>query len=306
MENMQTYDVVHLPEVITIGRQTETGVMDIRIDCLGWKVYWPTLSISLWVTPPGGWASYEASTYMDGNTLVWKVNASDTAVEGFGTMEVVGIAPGQKKLSSIAKTRVLHTTTVDTSDPPEAFESWMDKLNTVVSEAEAATDKANNAVGPVGPKGEKGDKGDTGPYYIPHVSANGDLTWDSSDDSLPSVGSLVNLKGEMGEPGKNGVGIVSMKQTTQSSEDGGVNTMTFTLSDGKTSGFSVKNGSTGDPGPTGPQGPKGDTGPTGPAYTLTASDKTSIASEVKASLASETWVFTLANGSTVSKVVPLL
>lgn len=65
-------------------------------------------------------------------------------------------------------------------------------------------------------------------------------------------------------------------------------------------------------GPEGPQGiqgeqgPKGDTGaqgPAGPAYTLNDTDKNTIAAAVKASLNTETWTFTLEDGSTVTKAV---
>lgn len=44
-------------------------------------------------------------------------------------------------------------------------------------------------------------------------------------------------------------------------------------------------------------------GPAGPAYTLTDADKNAIAAAVKASLKTETWTFTLENGSTVTKAV---
>ena len=53
----------------------------------------------------------------------------------------------------------------------------------------------------------------------------------------------------------------------------------------------------------GAQGPKGDKGDTGPAYTLTSADKTAIANSVKASLNTESWTFTLEDGSTVTKAV---
>lgn len=59
-------------------------------------------------------------------------------------------------------------------------------------------------------------------------------------------------------------------------------------------------------GPQGPQGEKGETGevgPQGPAYTLTDTDKNTIAAAVKASLTTETWTFTLEDGSTVTKAV---
>ena len=67
--------------------------------------------------------------------------------------------------------------------------------------------------------------------------------------------------------------IVSGKQTETSDEDGGANVYTFTDASGKTSEFTVKNGSKGskgdtgpkgDAGPQGPKGEKGDTGAIGP------------------------------------------
>ena len=74
-------------------------------------------------------------------------------------------------------------------------------------------------------------------------------------------------QGEQGPKGEDGVGIASVVQTTTSSADGGSNVVTVTLSDGKTSTFTIKNGSKGSQGPKGDQGeqgPKGDQGEQGP------------------------------------------
>lgn len=68
-------------------------------------------------------------------------------------------------------------------------------------------------------------------------------------------------KGDTGPKGEDGVGITSVVQTTTSSVDGGSNVVTVTLSDGKTSTFTVKNGSKGS---QGEKGDKGDTGAEGP------------------------------------------
>ena len=65
--------------------------------------------------------------------------------------------------------------------------------------------------------------------------------------------------------GNDGVDIEDVSQTTESTEDGGTNVITVTLSNGQTFTFNVKNGS---------RGSKGDT------YILTESDKTAIAEEV--------------------------
>jgi hypothetical protein len=65
--------------------------------------------------------------------------------------------------------------------------------------------------------------------------------------------------------GQDGVDIEDVRQTTESTEDGGTNVITVALSNGQTFTFNVKNGS---------KGSKGD------AYTLTDTDKTEIAKEV--------------------------
>ena len=140
--NRKQYEVGSLPEEIVIGRQTETGVMAIRIDCTGWLTFWPGLALSIWATPPGGSAAYPAKTHMEGNVLIWDVNNSDTAVSGVGTMEIVGIASGKKKLSAIAKTRVERTTTIGTTTPPEAAKAWVDDVMQAAGDAKASKNQA--------------------------------------------------------------------------------------------------------------------------------------------------------------------
>lgn len=94
------------------------------------------------------------------------------------------------------------------------------------------------------------------------------------------------------ESGADGVGIASVEQTVTSTEDGGMNEVTVTKTDGTTSTFEVRNGSKGsqgEKGDTGAQGEKGDTGAAG--YTpvrgtdyWTESDKQEIVEETAASI----------------------
>lgn len=62
----------------------------------------------------------------------------------------------------------------------------------------------------------------------------------------------------------NGAGIRRIEQTSTSSEDDGINTITITSTDGEQTTFNVKNGSKGSIGPQGEKGEKGDTGKQGP------------------------------------------
>lgn len=110
--------------------------------------------------------------------------------------------------------------------------------------------------------------------------------------------------GADGSPGKDGTSV-TVKSVSTSSADGGSNVVTF--SDGKT--VTIKNGSKGSKGDTGGTGPAGADGKTpvkGTDY-FTAADKADMVSQVKSSLGykTETWTFTLSDGSTVTKKVVL-
>ena len=61
-----------------------------------------------------------------------------------------------------------------------------------------------------------------------------------------------------------GGGIAKLEQTTASTDDGGINVWTATLTDGSTYQFEVRNGQRGAQGPQGIQGPKGEIGAQGP------------------------------------------
>ena len=54
----------------------------------------------------------------------------------------------------------------------------------------------------------------------------------------------LEFSGLKGEPGNDGVSVVSITQTETSTQDGGINKITATLSNGQTSEFQVRNGST--------------------------------------------------------------
>ena len=56
-------------------------------------------------------------------------------------------------------------------------------------------------------------------------------------------------------------------------------------------------------GPKGDKGDRGERGAQGDSYVLTDTDKDNIASQIKASMNTETWTFTLEDGSTVTKAV---
>lgn len=177
------------------------------------------------------------------------------------------------------------------------------------------TGGGTGTVGPQGPQGEQGEKGDKGDKGDPGADGVGiasvkqtvTSTADSGTNEITvtltdgtaskfyvkngSRGSAGTSGGGTGT-GTDGVGIASVEQTVTSTEDGGTNEITVTLTDGSSSAFLVRNGTKGskgdkgDTGAKGPQGEKGDkgdpgaTGPQGPAgddYVLSETDKQEIA-----------------------------
>lgn len=144
---MKDHLIDYLPPRIILGRQTETGVNAVRIDCQAWLGKWPELELSVWVTPPGGNAAYPAVTHMEGTVLVWPITSSDTAHEGFGSAEIMGTAAGLKKLSAIAETLIQHTSIEATSDPPTPAQPWVDAVMNAAKRAEEAADRAESAGG---------------------------------------------------------------------------------------------------------------------------------------------------------------
>ena len=257
------YSVNNLPETITIGRRTETGVTTIYIDCAEWLDRWPNLTISLWLTFPGSETAYPAVTSMEGSVLVWTVSASDTSVEGKGELEVMGVASGKKKLSAVAKTKILHTTTAATTEPPSVVQTWENKLNDTIAKAETATkeakeaaeearDAAENSGSGSGGSGGTGSGGTGADGVSPtiDVSKSGKVTTLTITD-VEGKKTATIYDGEDGAKGADGVGIQRIDQTVFTAADKGVNEFTVTLTDGTKKVLQVTNGSKGSSGKDG-------------------------------------------------------
>ena len=125
-------------------------------------------------------------------------------------------------------------------------------------------------------KGEKGDQGEPGipgsqgpkgeDGHSPIIEIRSDGYWyiDGVNTNVKAQGS----KGETGNPGKNGVSIVSV---TKTNTDGLVDTYTILYSDDSTSTFTVTNGQNGEQGTPGIQGQPGKDGHT-PIVTISNDD----------------------------------
>lgn len=131
----------HLPRVIPVGIQTESGVEAIGFDVSPWLTRWPDMKITVWPTRPGESAAYiAADTEMVGNVMYWYPNTADTEKEGAGTVEVVGIGVGKRKSSGVIDTLVKKTSLDVTQETPDPFAPWYEAILKAAEDVSADLD----------------------------------------------------------------------------------------------------------------------------------------------------------------------
>ena len=188
-----TYNVLHLPDMIDIGYQTESGVREIGFDVKPWLEAYGDLTLSIWLTRPGEDVAYPAADVERmGTVLYWTPNSADTAIEGVGRVEVLGLTVEKRKLSGWCNTLVRATSLAKTQDPPEAAAPWVDSvlgaaeritgMQVAAETLEAGSDATaqwdgdagllmlgipSGATGPQGAKGDPGAPGEPGPKGDP-------------------------------------------------------------------------------------------------------------------------------------------
>ena len=191
-------------------------------------------------------------------------------------------------------------TTTDASLPVWAqLQTMIGDLTLLDTES---TDSLVSAINEVaGAEAGEGTGGENGVTFLPAVSAEGVLSW-TNDGGLENP-EPVNIMGPQGEQGETG------PQGPQG-EQGETGPQGPQGEQGETGaqGPQGEKGDTGAQGPQGEQGPQGATGADG--YTpvkgtdyFTDEDKAELVAAVKASLTTESWTFTLEDGTSVTKAV---
>lgn len=122
------YPVDDLPWVIPVGVQTSKGVEEIGFNVSAWLDKWPDMTFEVWPTRPTETAAYPAVCQLIGDVLVWYVSDADTAFEGLGTVEVVGIAEGIRKPSGPCTTEIKKTSLGVTKEPPEGIKPYYEDM----------------------------------------------------------------------------------------------------------------------------------------------------------------------------------
>ena len=150
------------------------------------------------------------------------------------------------------------------------------------------------ATGAPGANGKDGENGET-----PYVGDNGNWYIGADDTGKPS-------RGAKGEPGQDGVTPTFSIESVETGEPGTDADVTMT-GDAPNHGlrFVIPRGDKGDKGDTGAQGPQGVSGVYVGSGNMPEGYNVQIDPDGTPNLASETWTFTLDDGTTVTKVVVL-
>lgn len=137
------HPVKHLPQVIPIGIQTESGVESVGFDVKPWLDEFDGLQLSIWPTRPGENAAYPAANVqLEGTVLYWYPNETDTAISGTGKVELLGLTADRRKLSGWCDTMIRPTSLATTQEPPEAARPWVDEVIDAAEEAKKQADRA--------------------------------------------------------------------------------------------------------------------------------------------------------------------
>lgn len=276
------YNVCALPPMIHVGHQTEEGVCVVEFDVSDWLDKWPELKCSVHPTRPGESVSYPAVCEQNGASLKWFVSLSDTALAGSGTVEILGRAPGIRKLSATTHTYIESTSTATSGEVPDAARPWVDEVLDAAADAEAAVDKMpivgedgnwliwdsetesrkDSGTPARGPQGEKGDTGPVGTgLEIQGSYASEEELQEAHPSGVPGEAYLIGeslyiwdtqsnawknvgaVRGPQGAPGAPGAPGSSVTITSVSNSDADDGYSIVTFSDGST--LRVKNGKAG-------------------------------------------------------------
>lgn len=227
-------------EPLYLGQHTETGVYRVEINMEQWMVAYPEIThYELFVTSPEN-KIYPAATDIAGNTLIWDVNASDTAIVGKGKYQIIGIKDG--KAVKYSKEEVIEVFAnmeglTDSEEAPDYAKPWVEE---VAKEAQFVAEAVEQVAG-------------TAPY----IGANGNwYTYFKSVNAYVDTG--VSAKGTQGEKGDKG----DRGERGYTGATGPVGPQGEKGTKGE-KGDKGDKGDTGAPGAKGDQGPKGDKGEKG-------------------------------------------
>lgn len=133
------HNIIDMPQVISIGVQSEQGVKIIGFNLQPWLGVFPGMKFKVMPTRPGETEAYPANDQvLIGSVLYWYPDGYDTEISGEGKVEIVGTTDDQRKLSGYVPTIVNATSLGATKEPGEAAAPWYHKILAAAEKIEQA------------------------------------------------------------------------------------------------------------------------------------------------------------------------
>lgn len=135
------YPINHLPDVISVGVQTEQGVEVIGFDLKPWLDVFPEMTFTVWPSRPGESEAYPAKDQMMiGTVLYWHPDGYDTEIAGQGLVEIAGVCEDLRKASGFVQTSIRATSLAKTKDPGENVAPWYEAILKAAEDVSADLD----------------------------------------------------------------------------------------------------------------------------------------------------------------------
>ncbi|MCD8001375.1 MAG: hypothetical protein LUE95_02100 [Oscillospiraceae bacterium] len=175
-------------DILYLGRQGENLALRVRFPVTVWADTFGSGSFALVAQRAGDAAPYPVDISVDESYVNWDVTSADTAAAGLGHCLLLYYADD----GTVAKSRTMFTKVAPSlddagADPPEAWESWVNRVLTACKTAENIAEAAAHmpiierdtwwlwnsdegvyedsgypARGEQGPQGEQGEQGEQG------------------------------------------------------------------------------------------------------------------------------------------------
>lgn len=127
--------------ILPLGRQGEHGVRQVWFDLSYLIENFGEGTAVLVYQRNKDLAPYIVSTQQTGNNLMWTIDETDTAYEGFGKAEIRWTVDDDLAKTVIYKTNVMKSLTAQT-EVPEPLESWYDKMIEQIGDSQGYAEQA--------------------------------------------------------------------------------------------------------------------------------------------------------------------
>ena len=130
---------------IYIGRAGENEVETVQFDIHPWIEEFGEGNVILLIQRPQDLAPYPVEVSVEDGIVTWAVTSADTQYIGMGAIQLRYTVDEQVKKSAVWSVYVERSLGTET-EPPEPWQSWVDKVISAKDDAEEAAERAEELV----------------------------------------------------------------------------------------------------------------------------------------------------------------